>query len=192
MIFFSILLAYLIGSIPFALIIGKLFYNTDVRQFGSGNLGATNTFRTLGKKAGIFTMIGDIGKGILAASLPFILNADVHPLLTGIFAIIGHSYPLFANFRGGKSVATTAGVIIAFSPMTFIVSLFFFLISLKTTKYVSLSSVLSGLTIFICSIFLGEHYFILFSAIILIFITYKHRMNFIRIKNGSEPKVKWI
>ena len=102
------LAAYLLGSIPFALVVGKLGYGIDIRQHGSGNLGGTNTFRTLGKKAGFIVTFADILKGTLAASLPVIFDVDIHPLWFGLVAVIGHVYPIFAGFRGGKAVATSA------------------------------------------------------------------------------------
>ncbi|WP_339997582.1 glycerol-3-phosphate 1-O-acyltransferase PlsY [Priestia aryabhattai] len=184
-----ILLAYLIGSIPFALVIGKGFYKTDVRKHGSGNLGATNTFRTLGKKAGIIVLIGDIGKGSLAVCLPLMMNSHLHMLVPGFIAILGHSYPVFARFKGGKSVATAAGVFLAFSPLAFILGILAFLISLKISKYVSLSSPIGALVAFLASLYVGDVVLIVFAAIIFVFITWKHIKNFKRIKLGTEPKV---
>ncbi|WP_456364162.1 glycerol-3-phosphate 1-O-acyltransferase PlsY [Priestia aryabhattai] len=184
-----ILLAYLIGSVPFALVIGKGFYKTDVRKHGSGNLGATNTFRTLGKKAGIAVMVGDIAKGSLATCLPLIMDSNLHMLIPGLIAIIGHSYPVFAKFKGGKSVATSAGVFLAFSPLAFILGVFTFLITLKIFKYVSLASSIGSLVAFLTSIYLANLVLMVFSAAIFIFITYKHKENFKRIKLGTEPKV---
>src|SRR5690606_36994713 len=103
-----IITSYLIGSIPSGLIVGKLFYGKDIRQYGSGNLGGTNTFRTLGIKAGMAVTLADILKGTLAVKLPLIFGLpDVHPLLIGLFAVIGHMFPIFAGFRGGKAVATS-------------------------------------------------------------------------------------
>lgn len=186
------LLSYLLGSIPFALIIGKLFYKTDIRKHGSGNLGATNTFRTLGKKAGIIVMLGDIGKGTLAASLPLWFNSELSPLLIGLFAIIGHSYPIFAKFKGGKSVATSAGVFIAISPIIFCIGFLTFLLSLKISKYVSLSSTLSAVSMFISTFFFSDISLQIFTLCIAIFISVKHKSNFYRIKSGTEPKVKWL
>src|SRR3954470_4067952 len=96
-----VILAYLLGSIPSGLIIGKVFYKTDIREHGSGNLGGTNTFRTLGVKAGLVVTVADILKGTLAAALPLLFHVEVSTLLAGIFAVIGHTYPIFAGFRGG-------------------------------------------------------------------------------------------
>ena len=114
-----IVLAYLIGSIPSGLIIGKKFYGVDIRQHGSGNLGGTNTFRVLGVKAGLIVTSADILKGTLAAALPLIFPSELHPLFVGIFAVVGHTYPLFAGFRGGKAVATSAGVLLCYAPCVF-------------------------------------------------------------------------
>lgn len=142
------LLAYVIGSIPSGLWIGKIFYKKDIREFGSGNLGATNSFRVLGIKAGSIVTVMDILKGTVATLLPFFfqLNVDHHFwLLTGAFAIIGHSFPLFAGFRGGKAVATSAGVILAYAPLLFVAALVVFLVTLKLSKYVSLSSMIGAL-----------------------------------------------
>src|SRR3954451_1617107 len=95
-----VILAYLIGSIPSGLIIGKKFYGVDIRQHGSGNLGGTNTFRVLGVKAGLTVTSADILKGTLAAALPLFFQSDMHVLLAGIFAVVGHTYPVFAGFKG--------------------------------------------------------------------------------------------
>ena len=111
----------MLGSIPSGLIVGKVFYKTDIRQHGSGNLGGTNTFRTLGVKAGLAVTLADILKGTLAASLPVIFGMDdINPLLAGVFAVIGHTYPIFAGFRGGKAVATSGGVLLFCAPLMFL------------------------------------------------------------------------
>src|SRR5690625_937700 len=119
-IIFSII-AYLLGSIPSALIVGKVGYNIDVREHGSGNLGATNAFRTLGVKAGSIVVLGDILKGTAATALPLLFDVNVYTLIIGIFAVIGHTYPIFAKFQGGKAVATSGGIILGFSPILFAV-----------------------------------------------------------------------
>src|SRR5699024_8886360 len=111
-----IVIAYLLGSIPFALVVGKLFYRIDIREHGSGNLGATNAFRVLGTKAGIFVTLADILKGTIATLIPlaagYFYDVEVSRLLVGIFAVLGHTYPLFAKFKGGKAVATSGGIIL--------------------------------------------------------------------------------
>ncbi len=189
------LLAYVIGSIPSGLWIGKIFYKKDIRDFGSGNLGATNSFRVLGIKAGSIVTVMDILKGTVATLLPFFfqLNVDHHFwLLTGAFAIIGHSFPLFAGFRGGKAVATSAGVILAYAPLLFVAALVIFLVTLKLSKYVSLSSMIGALAALIISLFMGDWILIILVACIALFVIWRHRANITRIRNGEEPKIKWM
>ncbi|EIN8475471.1 glycerol-3-phosphate 1-O-acyltransferase PlsY [Listeria monocytogenes] len=189
------LLAYVIGSIPSGLWIGKIFYKKDIREFGSGNLGATNSFRVLGIKAGSIVTVMDILKGTVATLLPFFfqLNVDHHFwLLTGAFAIIGHSFPLFAGFRGGKAVATSAGVILAYAPLLFVAALVVFLVTLKLSKYVSLSSMIGALAALIISLFMGDWILIVLVAFIALFVIWRHRANITRIRNGEEPKIKWM
>ncbi|HAO6013150.1 TPA: glycerol-3-phosphate 1-O-acyltransferase PlsY [Listeria monocytogenes] len=189
------LLAYVIGSIPSGLWIGKIFYKKDIRDFGSGNLGATNSFRVLGIKAGSIVTVMDILKGTVATLLPYFfqLNVDHHFwLLTGAFAIIGHSFPLFAGFRGGKAVATSAGVILAYAPLLFVAALVVFLVTLKLSKYVSLSSMIGALAALISSFFMGDWILIILVACIATFVIWRHRANITRIRNGEEPKIKWM
>ncbi|EKB1219805.1 glycerol-3-phosphate 1-O-acyltransferase PlsY [Listeria monocytogenes] len=189
------LLAYVIGSIPSGLWIGKIFYKKDIREFGSGNLGATNSFRVFGIKAGSIVTVMDILKGTVATLLPFFfqLNVDHHFwLLTGAFAIIGHSFPLFAGFRGGKAVATSAGVILAYAPLLFVAALVVFLVTLKLSKYVSLSSMIGALAALIISLFMGDWILIVLVACIALFVIWRHRANITRIRNGEEPKIKWM
>src|SRR5690606_22938337 len=139
---FILLVAYLIGSIPSGLIVGKVFYGIDIREHGSGNLGATNSFRTLGKKAGTVVILADILKGTVTIFLPMMFAIDLHSLIPGIFAVIGHMFPIFAKFRGGKAVATSGGILLGYDPILFISLVIVFLISLKISKYVSLSSII--------------------------------------------------
>ncbi|MBC1319964.1 glycerol-3-phosphate 1-O-acyltransferase PlsY [Listeria welshimeri] len=189
------LLAYVIGSIPSGLWIGKVFYKKDIREFGSGNLGATNSFRVLGIKAGSIVTVMDILKGTVATLLPFFfqLHVDHHFwLLTGAFAIIGHSFPLFAGFRGGKAVATSAGVILAYAPLLFVAALIIFLLTLKISKYVSLSSMIAALAALLISLFMGDWILIILIACITLFVVWRHRANITRIRNGEEPKIKWM
>jgi glycerol-3-phosphate acyltransferase PlsY len=195
-----LLLAYLIGSIPSGLWVGKLFYNTDIREHGSGNLGGTNTFRTLGKKAGLVVTIMDILKGTAATilvSLPFFEATNVHPLVLGILAVIGHMYPVFAGFKGGKAVATSGGILLAYNWPLFVILVIGFFIVLKLTKMVSLTSmILSGIALIysIVYYFTIDNDWPLIALILLLggFIFYRHRSNIKRIKEGTEPKVKWI
>ncbi|WP_264739146.1 glycerol-3-phosphate 1-O-acyltransferase PlsY [Cytobacillus firmus] len=187
-----IILAYLLGSIPSGLIVGKVFYGVDIREHGSGNLGGTNTFRTLGVKAGMIVTIADILKGTLAASLPFFFGSDMHHLVAGVFAVIGHMYPLFAGFRGGKAVATSGGVLLAYVPLMFLIILGVFFLSLYITKYVSLSSILAALASIIYALIIWDIPLIIVVSILGIFVIYRHRANIKRIRDKTEPKIKWL
>lgn len=189
---FIIILAYLLGSIPSGLIVGKVFYGKDIREHGSGNLGGTNTFRILGVKAGLAVTIADVLKGTLATSLPLFFDAGLHPLLVGVFAVIGHMYPVFAGFRGGKAVATSGGILLAYAPLLFVFMLAFFFISLYITKYVSLSSILTAIAAFIYTLFTGDIPLIVVVAVLATFVIYRHRANISRIRNKTEPKIKWL
>ncbi|MCH4984660.1 glycerol-3-phosphate 1-O-acyltransferase PlsY [Macrococcoides goetzii] len=183
--------AYLIGSIPTGLIIGKLFYNIDIRQHGSGNLGATNTFRILGKKAGIFVTIFDVLKGTIPALFPVIFNQNVHPIIIGVAAVIGHVYPIYLKFKGGKAVATSAGVILGTNPVLFLIIAVIFFSLLFTTKMVSLTSMLTSIANFIGSLFFDDKILMVVSFIIMIVIIVRHKSNIERIMNGSEPKINF-
>ncbi|QBP41058.1 glycerol-3-phosphate 1-O-acyltransferase PlsY [Paenisporosarcina antarctica] len=195
-----LLLAYLLGSIPSALWIGKIFYKTDIRKHGSGNLGATNTFRTLGVKAGLIVSILDILKGTAATLLPlipFFSVTDIHPLILGVVAVVGHMYPIFANFKGGKAVATSGGVLLAYHWPIFILMLVSFFIVLKLSKMVSFTSMVLGIIGLVYTTLYNVFYKIdipLLVVIILLtsFVLYRHRANIVRIKAGTEPKVKWL
>ena len=191
------IIAYILGSIPSALIIGKLFYNTDIREHGSGNLGGTNAFRVLGAKAGITVIIMDILKGTLAASLPALytmvigpLSYDVHPLLVGLFAAIGHMYPIFAGLRGGKAVATSAGAVLYYEPLLFVLLIFVFALTVLLSQYVSLSSMIASVSALIYSLIIRDTFLIILVGIFVVFIIYRHRANIKRILNNEEPKVK--
>lgn len=194
-----VLSAYLIGSIPSGLLIGKIFYKTDIREHGSGNLGATNTFRTLGVKAGIIVMVADILKGTLATGLLSIfahynvpLEWNLHPLIVGMVAVIGHMYPIFANFRGGKAVATSGGVILFYNPILFFILVLGFIITLYLSKYVSLSSMVAAIVALVYSFFTRDLSLIIVIFLFSVFIFYRHRANIKRIKDKTEPKVKWL
>ena len=126
------IIAYLLGSIPSGVWIGQKFYNKDIRHYGSGNTGATNTFRILGVKAGTLAAIGDVLKGTIATFIPIYLKTDIHPILIGLFAILGHVYPIFLKFKGGKAVATTAGVALAIHPFFLFVFVGVFLVDRKS------------------------------------------------------------
>lgn len=185
----TFLLAYLIGSIPTALLVGKYAFNIDIREHGSKNPGATNTLRVLGKKAAVVVLIVDIGKGSLAASLPILMNTDIDPLFTGLIAVIGHCFPIFAGFRGGKAIATTAGVLLVSNIWMFLVAYLSFVLVIIISKYVFYGSLSVGLSLLIYSFFTPSHEHELIFSIFLLFLIFLHRSNINNFIHDQEPKI---
>ncbi|WP_394530495.1 glycerol-3-phosphate 1-O-acyltransferase PlsY [Lactococcus lactis subsp. lactis] len=191
--------SYLLGAIPFGLWIGKIFFKKNLHDYGSGNTGTTNTFRILGVKAGISVFAFDLLKGTLATLLPLFFHINgVSPLIFGLLAVIGHTFSIFDHFKGGKAVATSAGVILGFSPLFLIYLLVVFIIVLWLFSMISLSSVIGaifallGILIFPSIGFILTSYDLLFSIIIFvlaIIIILRHRTNLKRIKNHCESLV---
>lgn len=188
------LLAYLIGSIPTAVWIGKRFFDTDVREYGSGNAGATNTFRILGKKAGIPVLIIDILKAFSVVNLSYLIDeGDNIPfrLSLGIIAVIGHILPIYVGFRGGKGIASLLGVIIAIHPLAAGLALLIFLISFSIFHFVSLSSILAAISLPLWVIFVGEpdKVILIFSVAISILVLISHQKNIERLLRKEESKI---
>lgn len=194
------LLAYLLGSIPTAVWIGKAYYDIDVRKHGSFNAGATNTFRVLGKKPGSIVLLIDVIKGSLAVLLPYyILGASIDnerlvliQILTAILAVVGHVFPLFANFDGGKGVATSLGVIIGLHPPAAIICFASFLIVFMLSKYVSLGAIMAAVMfpILINFVFHVDSFWLrLFSVILGSLVVITHKKNILRILKGEESKM---
>jgi len=200
------LLAYLIGSIPSAVWYGKLIHGLDVREHGSGNPGATNTFRVLGKRAGTIVLLFDIAKGLLATSLAIILlkmgiiadeNIVLTKLIFGIIAVFGHIFPVFLKFKGGKGVATLFGMMVGIQMPVALLSLLIFLIILLTSKYVSLGSIIAALSFPLMLIFVprfktGEPILIIFGFFLAIVVIWSHQKNIKRIRHGEESKTYLI
>lgn len=195
----SSLMGYLIGSIPFALVIGKVFYNTDIREHGSGNLGGTNAGRTLGAKAGIAVSILDVLKATIAMIITSLFAKEA-VIYAGFFATFGHCFPIFANFRGGKAVSTAFGFLLGINlfithqpVVQFILPLVIFFVLLFFTKMVSLSAMLSLVSASIFLFTTQSNYTISIAfSIITIIVIWRHRENIERIKNGTENKIKWM
>jgi glycerol-3-phosphate acyltransferase PlsY len=206
-----ILLAYLLGSIPTAVWIGKVFYGIDIRTMGSGNSGSTNTFRVLGIKAGIAVQITDISKGILAISLSYLAQKEnlphffrdvQYPLLPlqmalGMSAVIGHVFPIFAQFRGGKGINTLLGVMLMINWQIALLCLLVFFIVLFSSRFVSLSSMFAVLFYPVITILFNtfgnyayHEWFIISGFGIFLFVVYTHRTNISRLLNRTESKVK--
>ena len=189
-IFLGATMAYLLGSIPSGLWIGRKFFQIDIRQHGSGNLGATNSFRILGKKAGTIVLLMDLLKGSISVLL--LKQMDLHgisPLIIALFAVVGHTYPLFANFKGGKAVATFAGVILAYQPVLFLIGLGIFILTLAISKMVSFTSMLTISIGVLLSLYFQDMVLTTIALLADIFIIYRHRTNIQRIVNGTESKV---
>ncbi|MDO5374851.1 glycerol-3-phosphate 1-O-acyltransferase PlsY [Staphylococcus rostri] len=184
--------SYLIGSIPSGYLIGKIFFKKDIRNYGSGNTGATNSFRVLGKPAGFAVTFFDIFKGFIVVFLPLWFSVDVHGLIVGAFSIIGHVYPIYLKFKGGKAVATSAGVLLGVNPLLFLVLIVIFFVILYLTKYVSLSSIIAAVCCVIGSIFVQDYILLAISFIVASLLIYRHTSNIKRILNGTEPKIKWM
>ncbi|KJQ63506.1 glycerol-3-phosphate 1-O-acyltransferase PlsY [Streptococcus gordonii] len=197
----GLILAYLLGSIPTGLWIGQIFFKKNLREYGSGNTGTTNTFRILGKTAGTVTFAIDFLKGTLATLLPLLLHINgVSPMIFGLIAVLGHTFPIFAEFKGGKAVATSAGVVLGFSPLFFSYLIIIFIVTLYLGSMISLASiVVAGFAIISVLIFpsLGiilPSYDLLFTLIIILLasiILIRHRDNMERIKNKSENLIPW-
>ena len=196
-----LILAYLLGSIPSGLWIGQAFFNINLREHGSGNTGTTNTFRILGKKAGMATFAIDFSKGTLATLLPLIFHVQgISPIIFGLLAVIGHTFPIFAKFKGGKAVATSAGVIFGFAPLFCLYLAVVFFGTLYLGSMISLSSVTAalaavlGVILFPLIGFLLPSYDLLFVVIILALaslIIIRHKDNINRIRNKTENLVPW-
>ena len=197
----GLILAYLLGSIPTGLWIGQIFFKKNLREYGSGNTGTTNTFRILGKTAGTATFAIDFLKGTAATLLPFFLHIEgVSPLVFGLLAVIGHTFPIFAGFKGGKAVATSAGVVLGFSPAFFVYLIVIFASILYLGSMISLASVVSAsvailsVLIFPALGFLLPRYDFLFTLIIILLaaiIILRHRDNIQRIKQKKENLIPW-
>jgi len=187
-----ILGCYLLGSIPFGYIAGKLFKKIDIRELGSGNIGATNVFRILGPSLASLVLIGDIGKGIFSIYLVQYFNIDNLLILTiaGLAVICGHDWSLFLGFKGGKGIATTFGVIFALNPIISILAIVVWVVVMIITRYASLSSILAVISIMIFTILFKQPYeYIMFSAIILLLSIFKHKENIKRLRSGNERKI---
>ena len=195
-----IIIAYLLGSIPSALIISKKFFDIDIRDYGSGNMGATNTFRVLGSKYGTIVMVFDILKGMAAVALyfflPYYLSNDVERtnfmIGLGLSAVLGHVFPVFAGFKGGKGVATLFGMILAVQPVVAISCVGVFLIVLYLTRYVSLSSILAAMMLPVSVLWIwneNEVVYRIFALLVAFMVVITHQKNIGRILRGVESRI---
>ena len=200
MFYILIIFSYLLGSIPTAYIFGKLIKQVDIRDFGSGNVGATNALRVLGTRMGLTTMLIDIAKGVTAVVLCKILiqdSTDLMIIICGLSAIIGHIFTIFLKFKGGKGVATSAGVFAAICPIPFFIAFSVFLFLVWMSKYVSLGSISAAFTLFVVELIINinnkfaEKEILGFVSIIALFIIIKHKANIKRLLAGNENKINF-
>ncbi len=197
-----LLVGYLLGSIPTAVWIGKFFYKIDVREYGSGNAGATNTFRVLGKKAGIPVLLIDVLKGFLAVNLAYFSPYTVGgtqfinlELVLGIASLVGHIFPLFASFRGGKGIATLLGIVLGVHLYGALICMAIFVVILIISGYVSLGSMISAICFPVIVIFIFKTTvpsLIIFSILIAIMVLITHQKNIERLLRKEESKAKLV
>ncbi|MDF7668357.1 glycerol-3-phosphate 1-O-acyltransferase PlsY [Lactobacillus sp. ESL0703] len=183
------ILAYLIGSFPTGVIVGKLFFHEDIRKYGSGNIGTTNSFRVFGPVAGSFVLVVDVLKGTLATCLPRIFHLPYPKyvlLICGGLAVLGHTFSVFLKFKGGKAVATSAGVFLGYNLQFFGVCAAIFLPLVFITSYVSLSSLIAITAIFIASFFFHDIFLTIIAGVMLIILFTRHRDNIKRLEHHSE------
>ena len=198
--FLIILLAYLIGSIPTSVWVSKYFFGVDIRDYGSGNAGATNTYRVLGIRWGTFVMVVDVLKGLIATSLFLLIPYYMHDewdrtnlmIGLGLAAVVGHIFPIFADFKGGKGVATLLGMVIAIQPLVAVCCVGVFLLVLYLTRFVSLSSILASISFAVFILFIfneRETLYRVFAVAVASMVILTHQKNLNRILKGTESKV---
>lgn len=198
-----IILAYLIGSVPTAVWVSKRFFRIDIRDYGSGNAGATNTFRVLGSKWGTIVMSIDVLKGVVATSLYVLLpyymtdewSRTNFMVGLGLSAVLGHIFPIWAGFRGGKGVATLLGMAVAIQPLVALCCVGVFLLVLYLTRFVSLSSILAGVSFMVFILFIfneKETLYRIFAVMVALMVILTHQKNITRILKGTESKIPFF
>ena len=198
MAWFIILVSYLIGAIPCGYLIGRWGKNIDLRRHGSGNIGTTNAFRILGPRWGMAVLLGDVIKGAVAVWLAiWLVGGELFPILAGLVAIIGHNWPVYLGFRGGRGVATAAGVILALAPLAVLGLFIFWIAMVLITRYVSVASMSAAIVAPFILGWLGHSWGLaLFGLIAGAFVFYRHLPNLERLRHGVEPRIgkrrRWI
>jgi glycerol-3-phosphate acyltransferase PlsY len=199
----GVVVSYLIGSMPTALWVGKAFYGIDIREHGSGNSGASNTFRVLGKKAGTAVLLIDIIKGLTAASLvryldflePGTIKFVNLQLLFGLSSVFGHIFPIYSKFKGGKGIATLVGMVLGIHYLSALACIMLFMVILFSTRYVSLSSILAAMAFPLIAVLVyknEEPMFIAFGIAAAIMVVLTHQKNIVRLVSGNENKAKLL
>lgn len=185
-----ILLCYVIGSVPFSYIFGRYLGGVDIRSKGSGNVGATNVLRNLGIKIALLAFIGDVLKGFLAAWIAFAFGSPILYFFCPAAAMLGHCYPVFLKFKGGKAVATAGGIVLYISPLIFLILIAIFLITVIFSRYVSLGSLIVCVTLpFLALLFHYRVEILLLYIFAALLVLYRHKENILRLKLGIESKI---
>lgn len=184
----AVLLSYTIGNFSTSIIVSKLWAGIDIRKYGSGNAGATNVLRTLGMKAGLVTFIGDALKAILAVWIGSRLGGEGTALICGIAVVIGHNWPIFLGFKGGKGIASSIGVGLFVNPIVAIICIIVGVLIVAKTKYVSLGSVVAISLLPVLLLFSGFKFF-LFGLVLALMAIYRHKENISRLLKGTESKL---
>lgn len=186
-----VILGYVLGSVPIGFLVARYWGHVDIRHYGSGNIGTTNVFRTLGFYPGSIVLIGDIGKGVIAVLLGKWLGGEQAALLAGLAAILGHSWSIFLSFKGGRGVATGAGVFLALTPKVILIAALIWILVIAITGYVSLGSIIAAGSLPILMLIFREPSILLFFACIAVFfVIYRHRPNIKRLLEGTEHKFR--
>lgn len=190
MLILVLVLSYLLGAIPFGLIVGKTIYHKDLRRYGSGNIGATNAYRVLGKRAGALVFILDFLKGELAVVLAsFLIDTPAAMVLAGLCAIVGHMNSIFLQLKGGKGVSTALGVVTMLMPKVTLIIVLVWAAVVFVTRYVSVSSIAAAiLTPILAVIFDYDLLYVIFSILAAVFIIFRHRENIARLRKGKENR----
>jgi len=185
-----IIAAYLVGGIPFGLILSKWLAKRDPREFGSGNIGATNAMRTGGKAVGLLTLLADIGKGSLTVALAMAVS-DAPWLIASVAIVtfLGHIFPVYLRFRGGKGVATMFGVLLPWQPWLAVIAFVVWMLALKISHYVSLASIIAGWSLPVAAVFMGQDTPSLLACLVFAaLMTQRHHENIRRLRAGTEPR----
>lgn len=186
----TILVAYLLGSISFGIIITKMVKGVDIRNYGSGSTGMTNVLRTVGKGPGALVLCGDALKGAVAVGVGFYFGGVAYGVIGGLAAMLGHAYPIYFGFKGGKGVATGFGIILALAPDVTAIAITIFLVTVLISRYVSLGSLLGSLSVPINMVLFAKPLpLIIFGIVGASFVVYAHRANIKRLYQGKENKV---
>jgi len=186
----SIIISYLLGSISFSYFIAKIWMGIDIRNYGSGNAGATNVLRVLGTKPAIIALLGDALKGIIAVYLGKLTGDESIMLLCGLAVVIGHNWPIFLKFKGGKGIATSLGVILTISPLSSLILIIIGVFIIYITRYVSLGSITSAIILpFIFYMLHKSGYYLIFALVLTFLALFRHRSNIQRLLSGKESKL---